>query len=40
MTEYTATPKDLAPRKLTHEEARQEQRLYWSRKSMAERLRP
>jgi hypothetical protein len=28
----------LAPRKLTHEEARREQRLYWSRKSAAERL--
>jgi hypothetical protein len=28
----------LAPRKLTHEQARTEQRLYWSGKSMAERL--
>ena len=28
----------LVPRKLTHEEARMEQRLYWSRKSMPERL--
>ena len=28
----------LAPRKLTHEHARMEQRLYWSRKSIPERL--
>jgi hypothetical protein len=28
----------LAPRKLTHEQARMEQHLYWSRKSMPERL--
>jgi len=28
----------LAPRKLTHEQARMEQRLYWSGKSMSERL--
>ena len=28
----------LVLRKLTHEEARMEQRLYWSRKSMPERL--
>jgi hypothetical protein len=27
-----------APRKLTHLQARAEQRLYWSRKSPAERL--
>ena len=26
------------PQKLTHEQARQEQRLYWSRKTVAERL--
>jgi hypothetical protein len=30
---------DFAPRKLTHEEARAEQRRYWSGKSVAERLR-
>ncbi len=29
---------DFAPRKLTHEEARMEQRLYWSKKSIPERL--
>jgi PIN domain nuclease of toxin-antitoxin system len=29
---------DLAPRKLTHLQARAEQRLYWSRKSPADRL--
>jgi hypothetical protein len=29
---------DWAPRKLTHEQARIEQRLYWSRKSGPERL--
>jgi hypothetical protein len=28
----------LAPRKLTHQQARMEQHLYWSRKSMPERL--
>ena len=28
----------LAPRKLSHAGARMEQRLYWSRKSIAERL--
>jgi hypothetical protein len=28
----------LAPRKLTHEQARMEQRLYWSKKSIPERL--
>lgn len=28
----------LAPRKLSHAEARTEQRLYWSRKSIPERL--
>jgi hypothetical protein len=28
----------LAPRKLSHQEARTEQHLYWSRKSIAERL--
>jgi hypothetical protein len=31
-------PTELAPRKLTYIEARTEQRLYWSRKSPAERL--
>jgi hypothetical protein len=29
---------DWAPRKLTHEEGRREQRLYWSSKTVAERL--
>jgi len=29
---------DWAPRKLTHEQARAEQRLYWSRMSAPERL--
>jgi hypothetical protein len=40
MTEGTTilSPSDWAPRKLTHAQARMEQRLYWSRKSMAERL--
>jgi hypothetical protein len=33
-----STPIDWAPRKLTHYEARLEQRLYWSRKSIPERL--
>ena len=28
----------LTPRKLTHAEGRMEQRLYWSRKSIPERL--
>jgi hypothetical protein len=28
----------FAPRKLSHGEARTEQRLYWSRKTVAERL--
>ncbi len=28
----------MTPRKLTHEQARLEQRLYWSKKSVAERL--
>ena len=32
------TAQELAPRKLSHDEARMEQRLYWSRKSVAERL--
>jgi hypothetical protein len=31
-------PEDLAPRKLTHHEARMEQLLYWSRKTIPERL--
>ena len=29
---------DFAPRKLNHEAARREQRLYWSGKSVAQRL--
>lgn len=29
---------DFAPRKLTHDQARMEQHLYWSRKTVAERL--
>jgi hypothetical protein len=29
---------DLAPRKLTHHQARMEHLLYWSRKSISERL--
>ena len=29
----------LAPRKLTHQQARMEQLLYWSRKSIPERLK-
>jgi hypothetical protein len=28
----------LTPRKLTHEQARMEQRIYWSKKSFSERL--
>ena len=35
MTEDQEWP---APRKLTHEQARAEQRLYWSRRTVAERL--
>jgi hypothetical protein len=31
-------PIDLAPRKLSHPQARMEQLLYWSRKSIPERL--
>ena len=39
MTESPATPvQGLAPRKLTHQQARVEQLLYWSRKSVPERL--
>ena len=38
MSEDTSHLSSLAPRKLTHSEARMEQRLYWSRKSMPERL--
>jgi hypothetical protein len=40
MTANPMTPKssELAPRKLTHLQARAEQRLYWSRKSPADRL--
>lgn len=29
---------DMTPRRLTHVQARMEQHLYWSRKSVAERL--
>jgi hypothetical protein len=29
---------DLRPRKLTHQQAKMEQRLYWSQKSIPERL--
>jgi len=32
------TEDSIAPRKLSHDEARREQRLYWSGKSVAERL--
>jgi hypothetical protein len=35
MTEDAST---LAPRKLTHQQARMEQLLYWSRKTIPERL--
>jgi hypothetical protein len=40
MTANPMTPKssELAPRKLTHLQARAEQRLYWSRQSPADRL--
>lgn len=31
-------PQQLSVRKLTHEQARLEQRLYWSKKSISERL--
>ena len=31
-------PEDFAPRKLTREQAKMEQRLYWSRKTIPERL--
>ncbi len=31
-------PEGFAPRKLTHHQARMEQLLYWSRKSIPERL--
>ena len=31
-------PNDWAPRKLTRAQARMEQRVYWSRKTVAERL--
>ena len=37
--EPTLTPQDSsAPRKLTHAAAREEQRLYWSQKTIPERL--
>jgi len=39
MTESSATfVQGLAPRKLDHQQARLEQRLYWSQKSGPERL--
>ena len=38
MSEDPGMTDALAPRKLTHEQARMEQRLYWSGKSMSERL--
>jgi hypothetical protein len=38
MTETILTPNELAPRKLTHLQARMEQLLYWSGKSIPERL--
>jgi hypothetical protein len=34
----TEDPANSAPRKLTHPQARMEQLLYWSRKSIPERL--
>jgi hypothetical protein len=34
----TEDPPNSAPRKLTHAQARMEQHLYWSRKSIPERL--
>jgi hypothetical protein len=34
----TDGPESLVPRKLTYDEARAELRLYWSRKSVPERL--
>ena len=37
-TPSNSAPSDWAPRKLTHAQARMEQRLYWSRKSIPERL--
>ncbi len=38
MAETIVLPTDLTPRKLTHLQAKMEQRLYWSGKSVAERL--
>ena len=38
MSEDTNGLSSLAPRKLSHAEARMEQRLYWSKKSIPERL--
>jgi len=38
MIEAVLTPDDLAPRKLTHLQARMEQLNYWSGKSIPERL--
>ena len=34
----SSAPSDWAPRKLTRHQAKLEQRLYWSRKSIPERL--
>lgn len=31
-------PEEVTPRRLTHQQARMEQLLYWSRKSIPERL--
>jgi hypothetical protein len=38
LTPKTLVTKDLAPRKLTHHQARIEQLLYWGGKSIPERL--
>jgi hypothetical protein len=38
MTKTILTANDVAPRKLTHLQARMEQLVYWSGKSMPERL--
>ena len=34
----TEDQNDFAPRKLTHDQAKMEQRIYWSQKSIPERL--
>jgi hypothetical protein len=38
MTEAVVTPEEWAPRRLTPHQARMEQLLYWSEKSIPERL--